>query len=174
MLATFFRPQWARLLESSKFQTYLPNNNIVCLPELTFCGLMMLYGDIDWSQHWLRWWLVAWWHRAITLTNVDLSSEGTCTTYLTHWGREKMGVIFGILGCIFLNEYFDWDFAEFCSQGFNRMAWQWTETLVELRGTLADIRGTTKYGIRYHFPKHEFNRPVCLEAHHYLLAHHSQ
>ena len=56
----------------------------------------------------------------------------------------------------------------------NRMAWQWAETLVEIRGTLADIRGTTKYGIRYHFPKHEFNRPVCLEAHHYLLAHLSQ
>ena len=26
----------------------------------------------------------------------------------------------------------------------NRMAWQWTETLVEIRETLADIRGTTK------------------------------
>ena len=27
---------------------------------------------------------------------------------------------------------------------FNRMAWQWAETLVEIRGTLADIRGTAK------------------------------
>ena len=26
----------------------------------------------------------------------------------------------------------------------NRMAWQKAETLVEIRGTLADIRGTTK------------------------------
>ena len=26
----------------------------------------------------------------------------------------------------------------------NRMAWQWAETLVEIRGTLTDIRGTTK------------------------------
>ena len=26
----------------------------------------------------------------------------------------------------------------------NRMAWQWAETLMEIRGTLADIRGTTK------------------------------
>ena len=26
----------------------------------------------------------------------------------------------------------------------NRMAWQWAETLVEIMGTLADIRGTTK------------------------------
>ena len=27
---------------------------------------------------------------------------------------------------------------------YNRMAWQWAETLVEIRGNLADIRGTTK------------------------------
>ena len=26
----------------------------------------------------------------------------------------------------------------------NRMAWQWAETLVEIRRTLVDIRGTTK------------------------------
>ena len=29
-------------------------------------------------------------------------------------------------------------------QANNRMAWQWAETLVEIRGTLVDIRGTTK------------------------------
>ena len=56
----------------------------------------------------------------------------------------------------------------------NRMAWQWAETLVEIRGTLADIRGTTKLGCKWNFPKHEFNRPVCLEGHHYLLTHLSQ
>ena len=28
--------------------------------------------------------------------------------------------------------------------GANRMAWQWAEPLVEIMGTLADIRGTTK------------------------------
>ena len=33
----------------------------------------------------------------------------------------------------------------------DRMAWQWAETLVEIRGNLADINGTTKYGCRYHF-----------------------
>ena len=57
----------------------------------------------------------------------------------------------------------------------NRMAWQWADTLVEIRVTLADIRGTTKKGCRHNFPKHEFNRPVCLEAHiFFLLAHLSQ
>ena len=30
------------------------------------------------------------------------------------------------------------------TDGDNRMAWQWAETLVEIMGTLADIRGTTK------------------------------
>ena len=40
------------------------------------------------------------------------------------------------------------------------MAWQWAETLVEIRGTLAAIRGTTKWGIRCHFPKHQFNRQL--------------
>ena len=31
-----------------------------------------------------------------------------------------------------------------CVEFRNRMAWQWAETLVETRETLADIRGTTK------------------------------
>ena len=34
----------------------------------------MPYGDRDLCQHWLRQWLVAWRHQAITWTNVDLSS----------------------------------------------------------------------------------------------------
>ena len=33
----------------------------------------------------------------------------------------------------------------------NRMAWQWAETLVEIRGTLGDIRGTTKLGVQMEF-----------------------
>ena len=33
---------------------------------------------------------------------------------------------------------------EYLNQHWNRMAWQWAETLVESRGILADIRGTTK------------------------------
>ena len=33
---------------------------------LTHCGLVMPYGEINLSQHWLRQWLVAWWHHAIT------------------------------------------------------------------------------------------------------------
>ena len=36
----------------------------------TCCGLMSPYGDKDLGQHWLRWWLVAWCHQAITWTSV--------------------------------------------------------------------------------------------------------
>ena len=32
------------------------------------------------------------------------------------------------------------------------MAWQWAETLVEIMGTLVDIRGTTKKGADTIFP----------------------
>ena len=86
--------------------------------------------------------------------------------------RDFVGNIFK---AIFVNDsYCILKSTEVCSQGLNRMAWQWAETLVEIRGTLADIRRTTKLGCNLNFPKHEFNRPVCLEAHHYLLAHLSQ
>ena len=33
----------------------------------------MSYGDMELGQHWLRLWLVAWRHQAVTWTNVDLS-----------------------------------------------------------------------------------------------------
>ena len=36
-------------------------------------GLVTPYGDKNLGQHWLRWWLVAWRHQAVTWTNVDLS-----------------------------------------------------------------------------------------------------
>ena len=40
---------------------------------LIHSGLVMPYGDKDLGNHWLRYWLVAWWLQAITRTNVDLS-----------------------------------------------------------------------------------------------------
>ena len=40
---------------------------------LTHCGLVTPYGVRYLSQHWFRYWLVAWWHQAITWTNVHLS-----------------------------------------------------------------------------------------------------
>ena len=45
-------------------------------PHLTHCGLVMPYGNIELDQHWLRQWLVAWWHQDITWTNVNSLAPG--------------------------------------------------------------------------------------------------
>ena len=50
---------------------------------LTHCGLMTPYGDKDLGQHWLRQWLVAWRHQAITWTNVDLPSVRSIGIHLS-------------------------------------------------------------------------------------------
>ena len=39
--------------------------------ELALYGLVMPYGIIDLGQHWLRSWLIASWHQAITWINVS-------------------------------------------------------------------------------------------------------
>ena len=51
------------------------------LAQLIPCDLMMPHGDIDPDQHWLRYWLVVWWHQGITWTNVDLLSKVFCSIY---------------------------------------------------------------------------------------------
>ena len=53
------------------------------LSELTHCGLVTPYGDRDLGQHWLRLWLVAWRHQAITWTNVDLPSVRSIGIHLS-------------------------------------------------------------------------------------------
>ena len=52
-----------------------PGNAILChkfWPWLTHCGLVMPYGGRDAGQHWFWQWHVAWRHRTITWTYVDL------------------------------------------------------------------------------------------------------
>ena len=44
---------------------------VVCHLDLTHCGWLISYGDIDLGQHWLRKWLIAWWYQAITWINVE-------------------------------------------------------------------------------------------------------
>ena len=39
----------------------------------THCGLVTPYVNIDLGQHWLKQWLGAWWHQAMTWNNVDFS-----------------------------------------------------------------------------------------------------
>ena len=51
------RPQWVKYLLG-----------------LTHCDLVTPYRDTNLKQHWLRYWLIAWWHQANSWTNVDLPS----------------------------------------------------------------------------------------------------
>ena len=46
--------------------------------DFNHCGPVTPYADIDVYQHWLRKWLVAWRHQAITWTNFDSSSKIFC------------------------------------------------------------------------------------------------
>ena len=53
---------------------------------------MMPYGIINLSQHWFRYWLVAWWHQAITWTSVDILSLGFCSIHLETISEEVLRV----------------------------------------------------------------------------------
>ena len=61
------------------------------IPEscLTHCGLVTPFGSIDLCQHWLRKWLVAWRHQAITWTNyVDSSAIRSSGIHLRAISQE--------------------------------------------------------------------------------------
>ena len=62
--------------------TFARSNWSLIMKELTLLGPVTPFGDIDLGQHWLRLWLAAWWHQAITWTNVDLSSVRSCGIHL--------------------------------------------------------------------------------------------
>ena len=47
--------------------------------DLTYCGLVMPYGNIDLSQYWLQ--ATAWWHQAIAWTNVYFTSVRFCSIH---------------------------------------------------------------------------------------------
>ena len=51
----------------------------------------MPYCDIDLGQHWLRQGLVTWWRaQAITLTNIDLSSQLFCDIHMRAISQEVL------------------------------------------------------------------------------------
>ena len=56
--------------------------------SLTHCGLVTPYGDRDLGQHWLRLWLVACRHQAITWTNVDWSSVKSIGIHIRAFSQE--------------------------------------------------------------------------------------
>ena len=61
--------------------------------KLTHYSVVTPYVDINIGQHWLRWWLLAWRHQAITWINVDVSSAGIawlCTfSLLAHLNSKR-------------------------------------------------------------------------------------
>ena len=70
--------------------SWWPNDTICHMVSLGHHELMKslwpeqnAYGDRDLGQNWLRWWLVAWRHRAITWTSVDLPSVRSIGIHLT-------------------------------------------------------------------------------------------
>ena len=73
-VSKFNRAQPLKLIEY--FQSVM--GDYVSRASLTHCGPETPQGDKELSQHWLRQWLVAWRHQAITRTNVDLSSVRFC------------------------------------------------------------------------------------------------
>ena len=54
---------------------------------LTHYSLVAHYGDISLDQHWPRHWLAAWWHQAITRTNID-SSKVFCGFHIRMISHE--------------------------------------------------------------------------------------
>ena len=52
---------------------YVFNLTYICSGFLlTHYGLMKPYDDRHLDQHWLRWWLVAWWHQAIIAWTITI------------------------------------------------------------------------------------------------------
>ena len=61
---------------------------MIILSTSAHCGLVTPYGDIDLGQHWFRYWLVAWWHRTVTWTNVALSSVRSSSDHVRAISQE--------------------------------------------------------------------------------------
>ena len=53
----------------------------------------MPYDGRDLDQHWFWQWLIAWWHQAITWTNVNLPSEVFCGIHLRASSQVHMNLI---------------------------------------------------------------------------------
>ena len=75
--------------------------------SLTHCGLVMLYGDLD--QYWLRWWLDAWWHQAITWTNADFSSVRFCDIHLRAISQQGPELLFGTMSLLYFYPFYTFE-----------------------------------------------------------------
>ena len=71
------------------------------MPLFTQCGLEMPYDNSDLCQHWLRYWLFAWWHIAIIWINVDSpsgESSDSVAKVLLNMMTSSNGNIFCVTG----------------------------------------------------------------------------
>ena len=57
---------------------------------VTHWGMVMLHGDLDLGQHWLRLWFVAWQHLVITWIIVDSSLEVFYSIHLRAISQEVL------------------------------------------------------------------------------------
>ena len=78
------------ILFSNSVESQLMLQNTIMLWEyvVTHCSLVTPYGDRDLGQQWLRLWLVAWRHQAITWTNVDWSSVKSSDIHIRAISQE--------------------------------------------------------------------------------------
>ena len=83
------RCSWLKIsVFDSEVHSVWPSTYDLVGNKLTHSGLVTPYGDRDLGQHWLRYWLVAWRHQAITWANVDLSSVRASGIHLSANSQE--------------------------------------------------------------------------------------
>ena len=85
-------PHWARLNDWHGIQQYMSHVYVLhgtsIDQTLTHVGLVTTYNNRDLGPHWLRKWLAAWRHQAITWTNAGLSSVNFSDDYLRVISQE--------------------------------------------------------------------------------------
>ena len=79
-----------RVLDKIEFCKWLLYSCIFVL-LCTGCWKMI---HIYLGQHWLRQWFIAWWHKAITWTNIDCSFVGFCGIYLRAISQQTRELLF--------------------------------------------------------------------------------
>ena len=102
----------------------------ICKELINHCGLVTPCGNRDLGQHWLRYWLVAWLHQAITWTNVDWSSVKSSDIHIRAISQEMPQPSITIICLKITCLKFHSDFpgaSELISLWWNDVIWhQWT------------------------------------------------
>ena len=65
---------------------------------------MTPYGNIDLNEHWLKYWLVAWWHQDITWINIDFSLLGFCGIHMRAISSWAWIIVYTLDVCFDMNQ----------------------------------------------------------------------